>query len=1188
MASQTSFKFFLGSGVSGANLNMIAYGYDADSHYVPNSITPIVLAGVPQGTTAHPATMTLPDSIGNGRIVVYSQDQVGTLPALQTVIGTQDSGKVAIPSPAQQYNYRYDAIETALNGPTKGTSDVLDLTNIVQFGSPISVSITYKDGTTQTRGYNVSGNELVSQMTALLPKTWSETQQQEILQQWQSGSALNQPRETMMLSSNLSPNPLNIPADWDTYIEGFSKGAPNAHIASVFNGGTNGASSSLSYFTLKVDDHNLVLSPKVFEVYGWIGPASGGRVGFWHKVAMTPNTIKIPLTSKNDQADTTALNAKITEYNASQHPSKPVYTLAKGNSEGVGGSALDAVITAQIGSLVVFNSRDQPARNTTANPNASTTFTPNNAYGDVTKYLVSGFDAGYWGGTAKSILAANDPTLSSSTVDLNQSWNWIGQYAYQAALKNTPADFGYSNSIEKAAGSPKSALFFDKIAAVWFANTNTYGYSYTDFLSSRGGGANPTIPLFDKTLKDNVQDVSVTIFDMNSSPGGYTASPALYMKPEGGPMSQTMQFISGTRGHVLNIDASVAVGVGQSQGNAIVGPSDGTSILFRWYDPTDTSQQSHEKPGFVTIHLPTDGKHYGANALPNMPQYAQYFYVTKIGDTWQLTNGVATNTPGNFQLWDVPVVANGQPTLYQVVIGAGTSYEKTFNIYGKATGGFNAEFADTAIVDGGASASVISSGTVLNADEIKVTINNGGVNFDPELLKWVGDAPTSTELGASTPPLKAAIAVGSNVNGDFTPIAGTITHGDIAFGSQAGSTVAGGNFAKVFITDTKASDHPRVLTPLVGESDLGGEWVTPMSSQFGNGTYSAYMQQYSSFTSDWADTAPIGSQTTPLNFTVALAPLTLSTGASTDYLQVGASTPSSAGSWVKLSGIGSTLSNGTLVAFATDAAGNMLTRDTHTVITATDPSTKLDLAALGRIGSVTADDKSIVFFTGDQSIYLPEGDRLKFAIIAGDGKIDATPDIKVTSGSGGTFSVTVSDAALGSFTLNAEVKNNLDASAYLAASQRESDRSWVYLHGTDTVKVDLAWSGSYVNSLNFVRMDVDPSNANKIQVGGVNYGASGFTEAVTANMVHLSTQGNSTGTGSVTFTPGRDGYYAPVLVSGKGDVWMINETASSIANIDGKTHIRNFGANTFGFEDMNAAAGADFDYNDTVMHISIL
>lgn len=66
---------------------------------------------------------------------------------------------------------------------------------------------------------------------------------------------------------------------------------------------------------------------------------------------------------------------------------------------------------------------------------------------------------------------------------------------------------------------------------------------------------------------------------------------------------------------------------------------------------------------------------------------------------------------------------------------------------------------------------------------------------------------------------------------------------------------------------------------------------------------------------------------------------------------------------------------------------------------------------------------------------------------------------------------------------------------------------------------------------------------------------------------------------------GDSGYYAPVLVNPYGEIFTLDQSAANIADVDGRTHIRNYGANTFGFEDNTAQRGADFDYNDMVMKL---
>jgi len=104
-------------------------------------------------------------------------------------------------------------------------------------------------------------------------------------------------------------------------------------------------------------------------------------------------------------------------------------------------------------------------------------FTPNNAAGDVAKYFVAGFDAGFWGATGNSVNPKD-----TSKLDLSQTWNWNANYAYDAVLN--PA-VGYSNALGIGAGTPSGQnRFYDPYAAEFFKNSNAYGYSYTDLISA--------------------------------------------------------------------------------------------------------------------------------------------------------------------------------------------------------------------------------------------------------------------------------------------------------------------------------------------------------------------------------------------------------------------------------------------------------------------------------------------------------------------------------------------------------------------------------------------------------------------------------------------------------------------------------------------------------------------------------
>jgi len=54
-----------------------------------------------------------------------------------------------------------------------------------------------------------------------------------------------------------------------------------------------------------------------------------------------------------------------------------------------------------------------------------------------------------------------------------------------------------------------------------------------------------------------------------------------------------------------------------------------------------------------------------------------------------------------------------------------------------------------------------------------------------------------------------------------------------------------------------------------------------------------------------------------------------------------------------------------------------------------------------------------------------------------------------------------------------------------------------------------------------------------------------------------------------------------VLATEGGDTFVIGS-----ANVDGRDHIRVFGQNLFGFEDLKANQASDFDYNDLVLKLT--
>jgi hypothetical protein len=981
---------------------------------------------------------------------------------------------------AQAENFRYDAIEATIEG---SPTDAADLTDVVQFGSTMQLSVGYTGGLTQTRSYNVTGDQVVSNLTSYSPPgvqqqyTWSTT----------TTGPLTGQRETLGLATDArnseNQNPLVDPAYWANYVgsngtSGFEQlvsgsGSP-VYIANFFNGasGPSGGPPSMCYFQVEYDSTN------------------GGT--FW-LVPVEVNTGPIAQTP---------------------------YTI------GITVSQLEDNIVAQTGQLSIYQNKDDATPYQTF-----TSFTPNNAYGDVTKYFVAGFDAGFWGGSANSI----NP-LDTSNYSLNQTWNWSAPYAYQ------PSTYGYANSIGTGPG------YNDQFAGYLFNNTNAYGYSYSDLISN-GGGVNPLISLWDPNANSgagaNVSNIGVTLYDLGDTPSGYTA-------PQPNYVSGTLAANTLASGLQLDIDLTLSVT------GASVGPPDGTPVTFRVYDPGGAGVDAQ---GFLDFSIPDLSGIYTISDSP--------------GSGWQIASpgNPSTNVQGYFIINGIPVVNPTTPSAawYQIVVGNSTTGNmKAYNWYLTPNAGATQWVSST--VDGAAVAQVITA-TPANA---KFVANSGGnITYSPSF--WgSGTSASFTPQQTLPSPLVGNIADDDS----FSPFldVSKVNHGEVAFSwspeSKGANRVVGGYYVKLNLANRDHSDW--IMMPLVTQSPVNGDWMTSLSAQFGNGDYSAFMSQYKF--KDPGLTTPAVASSVPVNFTVKLDNLLLVAADGGTALGFGATGSTTDGNWIELQALRSTLPNGTLIAYATDANGNLVDRDDgHT-----GPDVTFQDAVLGRFG-VVKDDHGGLMSAGDDAVYLKVGEQLHFGLETGNGSLKQLPAVQI-SGSGGAFNVTVGGAD-GLLQFAAAVNNDLSANDALAAAQRTTDEPWVYLTQGSTVQVEAEGSAFYANTVHFVRIDVDP-NSGAWSVGGVAYGnTDAFRAAVQQNWDQglALTDGHGTFHDDESWTvAGKSGFYAPVLSTQAGDTFVIGN-----ANVDGRDHIRSFGGTTFGFEDTPAGRGSDFDYNDMVVKLTV-
>jgi len=441
---------------------------------------------------------------------------------------------------------------------------------------------------------------------------------------------------------------------------------------------------------------------------------------------------------------------------------------------------------------------------------------------------------------------------------------------------------------------------------------------------------------------------------------------------------------------------------------------------------------------------------------------------------------------------------------------------------------------------------------------------------------------------------------GFTTNYDYTipnSVLGDVTRGDLAFGwwgadqawvdfnaaNPAGpiDVVAGDtnkvgslNVAQIAFASSGFTWH----APISVAADSDGKWMTAAST-FGNGTYSVTMAEY--LASDTTFATPVAAPSETLQFTVNLAELDF-TSPGADYLELEPGDGDTGGSWVQLMTTGSTMPNGTVLAYATDASGNMIGRDGQI-------TTNLDDAVLAQVGWVEPDadsDVDLLLSDGVQSVYLPVGRQLHFAVQTGDNVVELLPDVQIGAHVSvpAYRSVSVNGAA-GTIDIIAMVDNQLSEYANLAGSQRDYNQPWTYLMQGTQVFVEAKGTGWNWNTIHFVQIDVDSSTGDW-SVGGVAYGnTDAFRAAVQANWdpgVEAS-GGRGYFEQSVEWTVSAgSGFYAPVLATEDGDIFVIGD-----ANVDGRNHIRMYNENTFGFEDLRADQDSDFDYNDMVVRLNV-
>lgn len=1164
-------------------------------------------------TASTQVTVTEPLNGGKFYLIVQSVDPGAVAPITPLTFGSSNTIKQESDinwNAATTLDFRYDSFEVSLLGLA---GDSGNLTDVNGFGIPMSVSISYPNGaSTQTRGYNISGSSVFSDISTDVSSSLVYTYTQGPL----AGQNRMAASPATAVSSSLPGPSAN---DWNGYVESLgANGASGVQVAGYFNGAPsvewttyNGTNYSyLEYHNPGFYSYTLTYQPGTGTAGTYVfTPASNSQI---------QGTINISTADLANSIYSTLGNATVIG------PDGTPYQFSSLNNSG------DVVIGSDM--------------NTGAN----------NQWGSFFVKLLTGFIGGYLGGTA-----TQQNSLIGGTIDLSHNWNFDPTYAFGGKIATgqpgavTPWSW---NTTTYGDGVP-----YDPYAAVFFNNTNSYGNGYSDALMSLFQQGGPLVPTgYSDTLAANPFSATqgsstVTVTDADAS--SYAIGDLVTfsgVQPVGGLNLNGQFAITAISGTTYTITASATATVTTAGGgSSVIFQKDVTNITLTLFDDNETPTGYTQTEIYDTSAGPFVAP-LSSTGAPNLSLVLDFGLgqmrpdpssIVKIGFYTGQSGGAATfdfvtlpssTSTSLYQTWvygsgaftaggapspaGTIVQLNGLPyatgiNWYQIEItnAAGTT-SRIYNLYADAVAGaglLNPYYNQGGVDQAGSLAldglAQIPAATLPATQQYTTSLNiaafNGGtLSMDPSLLSLITDwSIISAGSNAATWPAPLTPVLGtldgttfSNWGGSTnlnTPNTGlnNVTSGELAIGWTGSdmtwigynasrsvnviggytNKVSGLDVAQIVFTATSGT----APAPITATADIDGKWTTA-ATQFGNGTYSAVMSEYLPTDTEFA--TPVNNASAALSFTVNIATLAFkNVGGS--FIELDGSSGTARGNWIRFETTNSTMPNGTLLAYATDANGNLIGRDGET-----GPGVTFDEAVMARIGKVATDGGGAMF-SGAQAVYLNVGQQLHFAVQSGDGVIEQVPSVLV-GGNSQALSVTV-NGAFGGLNLVAAVDNTLSSAATLAGSQRQADEPWMYLTQGQQTHVEVAGSAQNVNTIHFVEINVNASTG-AWTVGGVAYGnTDAFRGAVQANWDagFAVTGGNGNFHADVNWAPSSgSGYYAPVLVTQAGDIFVIGN-----ANIDGRDHIRMYGENMFGFEDLRADQHADFDYNDLVMKLTL-
>ena len=354
----------------------------------------------------------------------------------------------------------------------------------------------------------------------------------------------------------------------------------------------------------------------------------------------------------------------------------------------------------------------------------------NNQWGAVLRDFVTGFTAGYYGGTGTSPNGA----AHGANINLSNNANWDPTYLFGS---NTTNAFGAN------AG-------YDKYAAAFDSTSNSYGAGYADNLT-KALSVGPLLSLWNGTTNTNL---TVTLFDDADTPAG-----AQYLGANIGMGYQTPQiynYLPSPGGYKSLTDiGGTAAFTGNnftfSLGGSNVFLEPGSTVKLGFYNGTD----------FTYLTVPTTATSF----------WNTYTLTYAAGTGFTFSPATNASQPGSIGITGLPVLSGANDVgWYQLVVTGTDGWSKTFNLYTTSNG---TAFVNpnatpgTVAIDGLGSFSAPTTGATTSTLTFSL-LTGSGYSLDPSVITRNATAESIANPGDATYTSPFAPVIGSVKTGAFT------------------------------------------------------------------------------------------------------------------------------------------------------------------------------------------------------------------------------------------------------------------------------------------------------------------------------------------------------------------------------------------------------------------------------------